>query len=358
MPQFFSQLIAIQTNLFPKPLDDAFDVDTTFDDDDVSPMPTFLAEAIATRIAAAAQHVNLTPRPGLIVRMDAQKPGNAQPLAVLLTEPVASKCWRGYLCAHEIDYASTADLVLDVCDAPCDPLVAMVQCWNPAQCDPSKAQAALGELAPQRLAAVQDLATEYRTGTSFDIAPKIGSLVQRETSSGQLVLTGTPLGGDGDLRFQYQALYRDAAAARLHTAPAATVTPAASWMEQIWNGLRTAAEQWQLPLEPVLQPTLGEAPAPLATLWRLGNWLNLQITPAPTGDALQLHAVWQMVTPVVLELTAADGQVRQRHQLDAHRTTANMFVGAEERLTLRIYAVSEQLLFEAPFPDVLPTIHH
>lgn len=353
MPQFFSQLSIIQSNIFPEPFSDAPEVDATFNDDnddDVLPMPVFLAEAIAARISAAAQHDNLTPRPGLIVRMDSQVHGNAQPLAVLLTEPIKSKCWRGYLCAHETDYASAADLVLELCDAPCDPLVAMVQCWNPAQCDPHEAQAALGELAPQRLVAVHDLAAEYCAGESLDIAPKPGSLVQRVTHSGQLVLTGTPFGSDNDLRYQYQAIYRNAAAVRLSAAQL-VITPAmSSWLERMGDGLRAAAQQWHLQLEPVLQPIRAGAVLEPVTQWQIGNCLNLQIIPIPSGDALQLHAVWQIVTPIVLELIVANGLVRQRYQLNAQCPIVNVFIGMKEQLTLRIYAVTEHLLFEAPFP--------
>ncbi len=343
-------------------------------DDEPPTLPRYLVDLIENRVQTAARGLDLTPRPGLMLRLDrALAPSGptgwdmGQPLAVLLSEPTEHpEIWYGYLMSAETDYAGRWDLLLEDQDAPFDPLAAMVQVWNPVHVYTPSASAALGELSPPRLAAVRGLALDLfdealRDAHAQDIAldSSPGTLIQRATSAGQLVLTGTPLGDESDPRRRYRTLYFAAADLVRDLARQAVqeLSPTPSWGQRLLDGLRTAAREWQLVLEPIPMPAMGRVAEPPETsaLWRLGDWLDVRLIPSHSGEAVQIHAVRRASEPLVVELAAA-GQVRQRQRLDEGRPEADLFVGAGEGLTLRVRAADDRVVFEAPFPDALPDI--
>ncbi len=341
-------LTVIENNLFPPVIDASVDFDDWPDAEaEAVPvaLPADLAALIAARTSAAAHHAQQAPRPGVIVRL--QQP---QPVAVLLTA-LQDDYWQGYLMAGETDYATAADVFLEEQDAPFDPQATVVQLWNPVRVHPQQIAAAIGALSPARLAAMMELAAQVQAGAACDARAEPGALLQQVTASGQVLLTGTPLGADHDPRRRYQALYH-AVALQIHAAAPAPVAPATSWLEQMLTTWRDVAQRWQLPLEPVLQPTLGAALT--SQRWRIGGLLELHLNPTASGDAVLIQAHWQPQQPVRVELVAADGQVRQLRQLDHTCPQGDLFIGADEQLTLRVYALDERLLFEAPFPQVLP----
>jgi hypothetical protein len=348
--QLVPALTVIESNLFPPTAEltsapaDVAEIDVTAA---VPPLPAQLAALIAVRVDAAAQFATQPLRPGVIVRLHAP-----HGLAVLLTA-AATDGWHGAVVSSDTDYASAADVVLTDQDALRDPQAAVVQTWNQLIIQPVMIDSVIGALDAAQCASVAEIAAEWRAEQHFDAAAAPGLLWQRTTASGQLVVTGTPLGSDTDPRRRYQALYR-AAALRVQAAASAPAA-APSVLERVLLGLRAAAHSWQMPLEQVLQPTLGDD---AAAQWRIGDMLELELIVAENGAAVHIHARWQPPQAVRIELIAADGQVRQSQQLDASCPLADLFAGADEHLTLRIYALDERLLFAAPFPDLMPAIHY
>ncbi|WP_295387741.1 hypothetical protein [uncultured Thiodictyon sp.] len=306
---------------------------------------------------AAAAVLSTQPRPGLILQIDgASGPWRvARPLAVLLSEPAGHPdIWYGWLMAAETDYASPWDLVLEGPDAPYDPSAAMVQVWNPVHVDCPAARVALGELAPARLAAVRDLALELADVHPDPAGADPGTLVQRITSGGYPVLTGTPLGDGQDPRWRYHALYFAAADAVRDLARHALgeLAPAPAWWQRVLAALRGAAKQWQLPLVLLPQPAMGPA-SPATTepeTWRLNDWLDLQFIPGSTGDALQIHGTLRAADPLTIALEV-DGQARQQQPLDRARASGDLFAGAGVALTLTVRDRGGHCLFAAPLPD-------
>ncbi len=334
-----------------------------FAEHDPPPLSGYLAELIDARAQTLARRLDLTPRPGLMVRIErALAPSGptdwdmGQPLVALLSEPTEHPAiWHGYLMSAETDYAGLWDLLLEAQDAPFDPQAAMVQVWNPVHVYTPSASAALGELSPPRLAAVRGLALEMFDGAT--LAPHPGTLIQRVTTAGHLVLTGTPLGDDADPRRRYQTLYCSAADLLRDLARQAIreLSPAPSWLQRMLEGLRTAAQAWQLSLEILPMPAMGRAETDHDALWRLGDWLDLRLIPSSDGESVQIHAIRRAPESLVIEL-AVSGQVRQRQCLDDARTEADLFVGAGDGLILLLRNADGRRLFEAPFPDAMPAL--
>ncbi len=329
-------------------------------------LPAHLAEQIEARVAANALNLASEPRPGLILQIDsARTPSGpldrdlARPLAVLLSEPAEHpSVWYGWLMSPETDYASYWDLLLEEEDTPVDPSVAMVQVYNPVHIYCPAATRALGQLGPNRLAAVRALAADFLLGQMTDLpAADPGVLLQRATSAGHLIVTGTPLGDEEDPRHTYQELYivvADYIRAMASQALAELAEPApAPWWQRALDALRDAAEQWQLTLTPVPVLAMGpETPdTPVAT-WRLGEALDLQLIPGADGQSVQIHAsLAPGQPPVTLALVETDGLVTQQRRLDAQQPDGDLW--AEAGLTLSMRDEAGGRLFEARLPDPL-----
>jgi hypothetical protein len=125
---------------------------------------------------------------------------------VLLGAPLDGARWSGWLVAQEVDYATDRDLVIEDTDGPMSPEAGMVQTWNPLRIHIGGDEAILGRLAPDRLATVMALAGAAQAGGSA--RPQPGKVYAWDLDDRITVVTGSPLGGKGDPRCSYRALYR------------------------------------------------------------------------------------------------------------------------------------------------------
>lgn len=284
--------------------------------------PAWLRERIRQRVRAQRATFAPIPAAGQIVRVDeaigpAGPLGHDQPypLAVLLGEPTERRAvWYGWLVAAETDYASDADLILDEADDPRDPLAGLVQLWNPVYLYVPSAQRVLAQLAPERLAAVRDLALDFLTAPPPPLRPEPGVLVERRTSRGHRVLTGTPLGGADDPRRRYRTLYR--AAADLLREPVRLAQSQPALAERLLAWLRQQAEAVGWGLEPAPAPVMGDA---ATERWRLGDRLELELRELPEEpDIFELWAHNLQDAPCRIQVVR-HGIVFQEHPLDGHR---------------------------------------
>lgn len=334
-------------------------------------VPAAIAEQIAARVATNALNLSTQPRPGLILQIErALAPSGpldwdlARPLAVLLSEPAEHpSVWYGWLMSPETDYASYWDLILEEEDAPVDPSVAMIQVYNPVHIYCPAASRALGQLSPTRLAAVRTLAADFLVGQPATLPkPDPGALLQRSTSAGHLILTGTPLGDEQDPRHVYQELYivvADYVRAMARQALAELAAPEpAPWWHRALAALRDAADRWQVELAPVPVLAMGPETADLAaadsdiTTWRLGEALDLRLILGSDGQSIQIHATLAPGhAPVTLALVEPDGLVTQQQRLDALQPEGDLW--AEGGLTLSIRDEEGGHLLEAHLPDPL-----
>jgi len=328
-------------------------------------LPAYLAALIDARLAAVALGLGTDPVPGLILRIDeARGPKGSldwdlgQPLYVLLSEPTEHPdVWYGWPMAGELDYASHWDLILEEGDGPYDPDAAMVQLWNPVHLYCPSASAAVGRLSPARMAAVRDLSVDFLVEHPSPESADPGALVQRTTTSGHVIVTGTPLGDSSDPRRRYQDLYSAAADfVRDLTRHAVAELSAQSssallWWQQVRDALFAAAGHWGLPLEPIAALALGrELEDEAGTTWRLGDFLDLQLIPAPEGDAVQIHARRRGSEAMTVALEA-QGEVRQSQVLELGQSSADLFAGVDGHLTLKVLSHDGRELFSVCLPE-------
>lgn len=332
-------------------------------------LPNHLAEMVRQRVAVQDRNLSPAPLPGLIVRIDqAVGPDGplgwdmAHPFVVLLSEPTEHPdIWYGWLMSSETDYAGHWDLLLEETDQPYDPLAAMVQTWNPVHLYVAAISAPLGQLSPERLATVRELAHDLGGAQpdASDAAP--GTLVQRTTSGDHLVLTGSPLGDGADPRWRYQELYFEAAGFVRTMARKAlehlAARQASSWWESVMTGLRTAAETAGITLTPVTAPALGDetavadGDAGADQVNRIGDMVELRLLPSPDGDALQLHLVLAQTAPLRVGLALGD-RVRQQALLTQDAPETDLFVGADQALTFFIHDEDDQVRFSMELGNV------
>jgi hypothetical protein len=210
---------------------------------------------------------------------------------------------------------------------------------------------------------VRTLAADFLLGETTELPEADpGALLQRTTSEGHLIVTGTPLRDEQDPRHAYQELYiavADYIRAMAGQALAELAEPApAPWWQRALAALRDAADQWQVTLTPVPVLAMGpgtsgvsETDTAVAT-WRLGETLDLQLIPGPDGQSVQIHATLVPgQPPVTLALVEADGLVTQQRRLDAQQPEGDLW--AEAGLTLSVRDEAGVRLFEARLPDPL-----
>ncbi|MBK1620161.1 hypothetical protein CKO42_17275 [Lamprobacter modestohalophilus] len=327
------------------------------------PLPPRLAELVQHRIDAQNLRLPTTPQPGLIVRIDqAMGPHGpldwdmSRPFFALLSEPTEHRdIWYGWLMASEMDYAGHWDLLLEDSDQPYEPLAAMVQTWNPVHLYVPAISAALGQLSPDRLAAVRALANDLG-GEQPDLSKAApGTLVQRTTSAGHLVLTGSPLGDATDPRWRYQELYFEAAGFLRAMAQNALEQRAASqaqpWWETLLNAFKAAAQAADLSLMPVPVAALSDqAPSDNGRdvaseqAQRLGDLVEFRLLTSNEGDAVQIHLTRVQEEPLSVGIARGD-QVRQQTLLNADHPEVDLFVGADQDWTFFIRDDNDQVLF-------------
>jgi hypothetical protein len=330
------------------------------------PLPPRLAEMVRQRVAARDLHLPTDPRPGLMARIDqALGPDGpldwdlSRPFVALLSEPTEQPdIWYGWLMASETDYAGHWDLLLQAGDQPYDPSAAMVQTWNPIHLYVPAIRAAVGQLSPQRLAAVRALAAELGGPAPDPALAAPGTLVQRTTSTGALILTGSPLGDDTDPRWRYQELYF--AAAGLVRAMAREAikqragAQARSWWETVLTRLKTAAQVAGIPVTPVTVAALSDpmmrtdgrddAATISEQTQRIGDLVELRLLPSTDGEAVQLHIQLAQAAPLTVGIARAD-QVRQHALLTTEQPEADLFVGADQDLRFFIRDAQDHTLF-------------
>lgn len=188
----------------------------------LSQLPDHIRKLIQRQCDAAKHTFSDLPHSGLIVLInEAIGPEGslqldmANPMVVLLNKPTTHKLvWEGWVVASETDYASYWDMLFDAEeDAPLDPLVGMVQVWNSVKVYLPSIEKTIGELIASRLELVRTLANEYHYGDKSiedTQASELGVINLRKINH-RYLLTGTPLSGEDDPRWQYQELYYEAA---------------------------------------------------------------------------------------------------------------------------------------------------
>lgn len=306
-------------------------------------LPAWLHELFARRTTARAHRFSPKPKAGQILRVD-QAIGPQGPLpwdfncplAVLIAEPTeVNNVWYGWLAASETDYASPWDLLLEEQDEPYDPLVSLVQVWNPTHVYIPSTRIVLAELQPQRLATLRSLASDLLAGMPSDPAlARPGALVERLTQDGCRVMTGTPLGGPNDPRWRYQELYF-AAAGLLRDLAKLALAESVSLLERLLARLKQAADTWNLSLEPVAVPVLGEATATAVQAYRLSNLVDLQVVSDPDQHASKVQITLLGNTPLTVKVVRG-GRVRQQQRLTDDRRQADFYLERSQGLALVI----------------------
>ena len=279
-------------------------------------MPPWLMEMIERRSAAGTRFSGpAEPMAGQLRLVDrAVGPDGGdlgwdmnRPLAVLLwRETEDPAVWAGWMASHESDYASYWDVLLEDGDQPCDPLVAMIQLWNPVHVYAESTGRVLGQLSEPRLAALVVAFADFLSGERPDAShARPGSLIDRLTTTGERIMTGTPVGEEEDPRRRYQDFYFAAAGlvkdvARLAVArqadeaePAgdawATVT---AWLGQLVERLPAFAAGWAQPLEPVVpEAAMGEIPEVGLEGYRIPGLLEIHLIPSIPLEAEEDNAV-------------------------------------------------------------------
>ncbi len=284
------------------------------------------------------------------------------PLAVLLWRETATPgVWSGWLLASETDYATDADILLEREDEPYDPLVAMVQLWNPVQITPSSAHPVIGQLAVSRLETLANAYADRQRVGSAPLPPRPGQLMERLVSNGQLLLCGTPLGGSEDPRRRYQELYL-AAAAMLNAScrhavashacepeqppatPSLTDGLAATW-DRLSCGLRDLAHQLGQPLlhlDPIT--AMGTEPRTAGVIraqenqrrgYRIPGILAIEALPMASPAVLKLHLSHLAHQPLTLRLLLEEDEL-ESHRLTTDQPHLTLFIEPQPGLLLEV----------------------
>ncbi len=261
-------------------------------DADAVPPPELADRIRRTAEARRAYPHAVPPAPGQIVSVDTvigpQGPLDwvlPRPLALVLVEPTETPAvWYGWLAAPETDYASDFDLVLGEDDGPVDPVAGMVQVWNPAYLYLPNARRLLGQLPPRRLAAARALARAFLTAPTIGHPARPGTVYPRTLDTSDIVITGSPLGGDDDPRRRYQILYHAAAEALREPARLALAATIDSALTGLCKTLMDAARRAGRLLEPVpdVAHAMGESDPKEANL-ALEQGLKLHLALTPRG---------------------------------------------------------------------------
>lgn len=132
-------------------------------------------------------------------------------------EDDASVAWRCFVVTPECDWAGRYDVLLEPEDAPFHPICGMVQAWHMIVAPLDPRASILGELSPQRMAAIRAVREEYihaqsaadaNTIADGDVSTSRPGLIALRSVGPHTVLTGSAL-ADDDPRLHYQALYRE-----------------------------------------------------------------------------------------------------------------------------------------------------
>lgn len=339
----------------------------SYDVDDAAPAPAHIAELHQRHVTTREHFVGASdPAPGQIRLLErATGPKGAldwdlnAPLAVLLWKATGVRdVWDGWLMAGETDYATDLDILLEPEDEPYDGLVAMVQIWNKLECYIRPEQRVIGQLAPRRLRAMVAAFTDYAlsqnaAADSPGIAPCPGSLIERTTSAGDLVLCGTPLGDERDERRRYQTLYAHAAglvkdlarlAVEAHVIEATpdSVDAAATWLRETWGRLAGGLQGLADELGGVLIPVRAVAamsereiePADdVASTYQIADLIEVACVPHEVERVIKLRLTRLAAGPVRLYLIL-DEATLEEYTLDDHQPETTLFITPQPGLAL------------------------
>lgn len=279
-------------------------------------IPAWLAEMIERRVEAQKAFSDVVePAPGQLRLVDRAIGSDGvalgwdinRPLGVLLwRETEDPGVWVGWMAAPDTDYATYWDVILEEQDRPFDPIVSMIQIWNPVQISLPSTGRVLGQVSDSRLAAIAAAFSDLLAGERPDeSSARPGMLIDRVTSTHERLMTGTPLGGAEDPRRRYRDLYFAAAGlvkdlARLaveaaaaqraeEAAAAATVADprkaAKEWVVRLVERLAAFAALWGARLEPVVpQAAMGLDAERGSESYRIPDLLEVGLIPVKTDE--------------------------------------------------------------------------
>lgn len=286
-------------------------------------IPEFIRQLIARKVASQIrfQQTAATPQAGQI-RLVSRLTGPEgelpvefpQPRPVLLLQPTADpRFWRGFSVASETAWAGWWDLLLEECDAPFDPQAAVVQIWNPVTLYSADLGAVVAELSSERLQAVRALEQDYLFGADPDPqTARPGVVIARESGSGIVLVTGTPLAAE-DPRHRYQQLYHHAA--QVLTVPA-----------RLWQAAEVEAEA----VEPKTEPQ---------TSWvtRATEWLQSTFAELGAGIPTLQPAVAYAMGEEAAQVVVLEGLVQcSLHPIESGRWQLQFTSLSEQPLTIKL----------------------
>lgn len=250
------------------------------------------------------------------------------PLLVLLDQmrdaDSAEPVWNGWVASRHAEFAGWWDMVLQGDAVPRD--VAMVQCWNRVSVAGVHLGRTLYQLTPAEHAAACAVWDEY-VGSAPEEAESewsesvVGYLQPRETLGGIVVVTGTPLASESDVRLTFESLTRRAGGVVTSACRALVQRSSSVERSSVTTKLRGLLDKGRaavLELRPFSPGAkLGRATASSrASRFKLKGQppmlrldADLQPVPEDTGAAIELHIAYEAGTGVIpheapFELTA------------------------------------------------------
>lgn len=251
------------------------------------------------------------------------------PLLVLLDqmrdadsrEPV----WNGWVASRHAEFAGWWDMVLQGDTVPAD--VAMVQCWNRVTVAGAHLGRTLYHLTPAEHQAVCAVWDEYVGSAPEEPDSEwsesvVGYLQPRETLGGIVVVTGTPLASESDVRLTFESLTRRAGDVVTSACRALLQRRTLAERPSVVTNLRGLLEKGRvavLELRPFVPGArLGRATASLRTshfklkgqppMLRLNA--DLQPVPEDTAAPVELHIAYEAGMAVIPHAAPFDLTVR------------------------------------------------
>ena len=302
---------------------------------EVTPMPDWLSELIARKVAAREARFSDIPQPGQI-RLIEEAIGPQGPLGLDLRHPLAvcldspypgqPDIWYGWLTTPEVDYAGYWDVLLEEADQPCDPLAGMVRLQAPVCVYLPSTRRVLCQLSPARLAAIRSTVAEMLDPDAQpEVSARPGHIAVRQTANGHTVLTGTPLGGDDDPRWRYRQLYeamlpvlREPVELALDVARERAAAPGllSRWqavMQKLGDQLlEQFAGQWQP--GPALAYGMGAKDETAAVEGEIKNLAAVEAEARPDG-LVNIRLRRRCAEPLIVSVLC-DGELHEEHALD------------------------------------------
>jgi hypothetical protein len=209
----------------------------------------------------------------------------SMPAYVCLSGPLSDNVWRGFGVSSDPLWSGYWDMLLEAdLDEPFDPALAAIQVWNPLEIYLPTIDSTLGQLSADRFETLIALEKEYLFGDDTDIDyAQPGRIGLRETFSGRMVLTGSPLGDENDPRYQYQTFYHQLtqilrqpallALQALEPETAEDIVEEAGWKDKLQNLLAGLTDT--LISAPQVQGAMGNSDDDDLLSWEISGKLHL-----------------------------------------------------------------------------------